>query len=297
MSSFLYGQSQEGKTYLEFTWTNELTKMTRNASGSTGWAHIHRRSGGHTNSPPFLCRVHICRHDPCDAIWSAAKYGLVPPPIHVTQVLWNEALEADLNGEFHGAGGEPLDLTDLTPLPLPHEPSPVADACLHSGESLGQLIAIDGHCAESQGAEDPGRKQWLQWMEPFAVNDPLKEEVPAAVAAVPEEVPAAVAAVPEEVLAAVTAVPVQQIEPTSAPLHLLRPGEAIDAASVIPQASCAVSLPMAALSLLPSHHSNLLNRVSPVAFAGLVRTVDTWRLCVSRCASACWCTCGKGHAE
>ena len=141
---------------------------------------------------------------------------------------------------------------------------------------------------EEVPAEDQSLKQWLQWIEPSAVNDQLEEEVPAAVTAVPEEVPAAVAAVPEEVLAAVTAVPVQQIEPTSAPLHLLRPGEAIDAASVIPQASCAVSLPMAALSLLPSHHSNLLNRVLLLA-----RSIRRPRSHVGYVAFVCFALCKR----
>jgi hypothetical protein len=278
MSSFVYGQSRETvQENLEFKWSQEPSKMTNKSNGSIGWAHIHRRSGGQKESHPLVCRVHICRKDPCEAVWPEAKYGTVGPPIHVTQFFWTEALEADLNGEVHGAGGEPLVLTDLPPLPPPPEPSPVADACLQSGESLGQFVGIDGQCAESQGAEGQLMKQWLKWIDDNDVNGPLEEEVPAAVAAVPEEV-----------LAAVTAVPVQQIEPTSAPLHLLRPGEAIDAASVIPQASCAVSLPMAAPSLPPSHHTNLLNNVLQLA-----RSIRKPRSHVGYVAFVCFALCKR----
>ena len=63
MDAFLYGEAPGEK--LEFKWNEDISKVKTNLNGSTGWAYIHRRSGGKKDAPPHLCRVHICRNTPC----------------------------------------------------------------------------------------------------------------------------------------------------------------------------------------------------------------------------------------
>ena len=149
MNDFLYGD--DGHQKLEFIWTEEDRRVKKNPNGTTGWAHISRRSGGVKHDPPDLCRVHICRNNPCTAVWPDSKYGPLGPPIHVRQLEWTADLEADLNGDAHGAGGEPSAPSSPPPLPPPEAPpAPAAEACLQSGDVLEPSLGSEGHCAESQ---------------------------------------------------------------------------------------------------------------------------------------------------
>ena len=108
MYELLYGDGthQNGdetiQEKLEFKWTDALSKPKSNLGGTTGWAHIHRRSGGVTHDPPEVCRVHICRNNPCTADWARSKYGPYGPPIHVQQLEWPADLAAYLTCDVRG---------------------------------------------------------------------------------------------------------------------------------------------------------------------------------------------------
>ena len=30
-----------------------------------------------------MCRIHLCAHSPCTAVWPVSKYGMTGPPLHV----------------------------------------------------------------------------------------------------------------------------------------------------------------------------------------------------------------------
>ena len=79
-----YGQI-EGGAFLEIEWDKTWSGVSANANGSTGWARVLRSSGSGV-SEGACRRVHKCSHNPCKAKWSASKYGLLPPPIHVQEV-------------------------------------------------------------------------------------------------------------------------------------------------------------------------------------------------------------------
>ena len=272
MPDFLYGETAHDK--LEFEWNHELSRVKKNHNGTTGWGHIHRRSGGVKHNPPDLSRVHICRNNPCSAVWPESKYGVYGAPIHVQQLEWTADLEADLSGDAHGAGGEPSAPSAPPPLPPPDDapPTPAAEACLQSGDVLEPSLGSEGHCAESQGAEgqciDARHEQEKSYDQEEEEKEKEKED---------EEVPVAVAAVPE-------ALP--HCEPTSAPLQVLRPGEATGAVRVIPRPSFAVSPAHAAPSLPASHQTELLNKVLQLA-----RSIRTARSYVGYMTFVCFALC------
>ena len=54
-------------------------------NGATGWATILRTTDP-TCAEGALIRIHLCMHDPCRAVYSASRYGLIGPPIHLQEV-------------------------------------------------------------------------------------------------------------------------------------------------------------------------------------------------------------------
>ena len=142
----LYCQTDHDR--FEFTWDNSFLRSKKNKNGTTGFVHIYRRSGGVKHDPPDLGRIHVCKNDPCSAIWEPSKYGPLSVPIHVRQLEWTADLEAELNGDAHGAGGDPSAPSESPPLPPPSEPppTPAAEACLQSGDILEPSLGSEGHC-------------------------------------------------------------------------------------------------------------------------------------------------------
>ena len=73
--------SEERAVY-EFKWHHLWSRVTQNKSGTTGWATI-LQSTNESNPAKNICRIHVCAHNPCIAVWDASKYGDKPPPYHV----------------------------------------------------------------------------------------------------------------------------------------------------------------------------------------------------------------------
>ena len=271
MSDFLYGATSGGT--LEFRWNREFCRVSIRPRGTTGFAEIHRRSGGVKHDPPELCRVHLCRNNPCDADWKPSKYGVYGEPIHVQPLVWTHDLEADLNGDAAESSPMPPE-----PPPAPPPPEPPPTSC-HDTEEVQVVNADEPEpCVSAAVAAVPGAGEDGAPAVAAAVPEVLEEEMSADVAAVPAAgdvlVPAAVAAMPE-------AIP--QCEPASAPLRVLRPGEATDAVLVVPRP---VS-PAALVPSLPANHQNkLLTKVLQLA-----RSIRTARSYVGYAAFVCFALC------
>ena len=84
-------------TFVQLQWDLAWTTVKSNDSGKTGWARVLRSCGGVLRScggdvvPEGACRrFHKCAHNPCSARWSASKYGVYGPPIHVQEVAEND---------------------------------------------------------------------------------------------------------------------------------------------------------------------------------------------------------------
>ncbi len=66
----------------EWEWLAEPSKVTKNPSGTTGWGKVCR-SNTPTHPPGTVLRLHLCGHNPCQARWTASKYGMAGPPVHM----------------------------------------------------------------------------------------------------------------------------------------------------------------------------------------------------------------------
>ena len=187
MPEYVYLESDRGK--LECTWNEDISKWKKNHNGTTAWVNVHRRSCGVKHDDPELIRVHICKNNPCTAQWLPSKYGPMPTPIHVRQLTWTKELEADLNGDSHGAGGYPS-VPSAAPPPLPPPPdAPTAHAVLADDDpDWVKWFGVEGHGAEHHCAEDEQPHDQNE-EETHKHEDDEAEEVPAAVAAVPEALP------------------------------------------------------------------------------------------------------------
>ena len=71
---------------LVFKWHRSISKVTPNHNGTSGWATIIRSLNG-TIADDTLIRVHVCVHDPCQAVhhpfevWNrTSSTSLSPPP-------------------------------------------------------------------------------------------------------------------------------------------------------------------------------------------------------------------------
>ena len=61
----------------DFRWHRSWSRVTRSASGVTGWATVVRSGGPATDENGAPIRVHLCAHSPCDARWPPGKYGMM----------------------------------------------------------------------------------------------------------------------------------------------------------------------------------------------------------------------------
>ena len=91
------GQSSDAKDgrYYEFQWHHGMgARVTRNPSGTTGWATIIH-STNPACMPRTTCRIHLCAYSPCRADWtSKAKYGEMGGPKHLQPVQRQSQLSA-----------------------------------------------------------------------------------------------------------------------------------------------------------------------------------------------------------
>ena len=67
----------------DFRWHRSWSRVTKKASGVTGWATVVRSGGPATDENGGPIRVHLCAHSPCIARWPPGKYGAFPVPLHV----------------------------------------------------------------------------------------------------------------------------------------------------------------------------------------------------------------------
>ena len=91
------GRSSDAKDggYYEFQWHHGMgTRVTRNPSGTTGWATIIH-STNPACMPRTTCRIHLCAYSPCKADWtSKGKYGEMGGPKHLQPVQRQSQLSA-----------------------------------------------------------------------------------------------------------------------------------------------------------------------------------------------------------
>ena len=71
--------------FLQLQWDLSWTIVKSNDSGKTGWARVIRSCGGDVLGGACR-RFHKCVHNPCTSRWTASKYGVYGPPIHVQEV-------------------------------------------------------------------------------------------------------------------------------------------------------------------------------------------------------------------
>ena len=76
----------------EFIWQSRPTSVTKNKNGITGWAELLKSSNAN-NPAGTICRIHLCGHNPCLAVWPDTKYGLMGPPMHLQPVAEPPAAE------------------------------------------------------------------------------------------------------------------------------------------------------------------------------------------------------------
>ena len=98
----------DGKTHHELKWNLSLGKVTWSVYGAIGWVTVLRHSCG---GEPSLQRVHLCAHNPCNAMWPTSKYGVHRVPVHMQPTAWRplalpSSPTAVVVGEASGAGGE-----------------------------------------------------------------------------------------------------------------------------------------------------------------------------------------------
>ena len=71
------------KGQYELTWDpHPPPRMTKNANGIMVWA-IVKRSTNAVYGPGTKLKVHMCAHNPCQAVSSDSKYGFYGPPVHM----------------------------------------------------------------------------------------------------------------------------------------------------------------------------------------------------------------------
>jgi hypothetical protein len=115
------GRGTDGSCY-EFEWHRGWMLPRRNHSGTTGWATIIS-STNPACRPQTQCRIHLCAHSPCIAIWSASRYGAVGPPIHVQEVQGHPPAVAEAVAELPGPEQPPPAAANTAVAASSNEPS------------------------------------------------------------------------------------------------------------------------------------------------------------------------------
>ena len=76
-------QTMPHKGQYELTWDpNPQSTKTKNDNGTRVWA-IVKRSTNAVYGPGTKLKVHMCAHNPCQAVSSDSKYGSYGPPVHM----------------------------------------------------------------------------------------------------------------------------------------------------------------------------------------------------------------------
>ena len=83
----LAGGSSDAKDggHYEFQWHCQWGGPKTNDNGTSGWAKIVKSTNA-LHPPDAICRIHLCAHNPCQAVWPATKYGPLGPPMHLQEV-------------------------------------------------------------------------------------------------------------------------------------------------------------------------------------------------------------------
>ena len=78
----MVGVDDLGETY-ELAWDISIKKKGYRKGGVSGYCKVISRSSG-SAIPPGLIRVHLCKHNPCQARWEhECNYGELGFPMHV----------------------------------------------------------------------------------------------------------------------------------------------------------------------------------------------------------------------
>ena len=99
----------------EVQWNRTWSAVTKNKSGTTGFATILQSSSA---ARPIggVCRIHLCAHNPCLARWPDNKYSIARgPPMHLQPV---QAVSSAV-AESSAHPGEAMELVPIAPPPLP----------------------------------------------------------------------------------------------------------------------------------------------------------------------------------
>ena len=125
----------DGDVHYEWKWEYGASKPKANENGISGWAKLISRSSG-IQADEGTCRVHLCAHDPCKAVYPASKYGCIPPPMHLQPSDWRPPsfptlvddaavaaeMPPDLSGASSSAAGDGDALAAEAPPDLPEAP-------------------------------------------------------------------------------------------------------------------------------------------------------------------------------
>ena len=85
-----YGESSEQEEHAGFyswVWQTEpkpKSALTKNPNGVTGWGIILNTTNA-AHKPGDYVKIHLCAHNPCTAVHSAAKHAYKDIPIHIQQ--------------------------------------------------------------------------------------------------------------------------------------------------------------------------------------------------------------------
>ena len=142
----------DGITCYEFVWELAPTRHTTNFNGTTGWARIIRRSCGDVEPAAVepaaaAVRVHLCRHNPCSAMWAANKYGTMPVPRHWQPTDWRP-------GTVAAAADDATLATESAPLVGPTSGSAVEVPAVAGGKSIPAASVEVGSAAVAEEPAD-----------------------------------------------------------------------------------------------------------------------------------------------
>ena len=184
--------------YCEFEWHQQWCRATRRDAGVTGWCRVNKVSSDFAYVGQEI-RIHLCRHNPCQARWKGNKYGDYGLPLHVQPVRSFE------------------DPTLLNPAAAVAAPASAATASsvaavvdpVHDAPPSDTAVAVsDGVCPPAPDVEPP--KDEDEALPPEVPVAELTEVLPAP--EVPSSTPA-VAGSKKHALVAQTRVGVVQVEP------------------------------------------------------------------------------------
>ena len=99
----------------EWEWSTDptLTRVNKNANGTSGWGNVYRSS-----NPAYpqgkVIKMHLCAHNPCQANYFDGKYGVFGPPVHMQGITCMGPAAAPLLPLTAAAPASPKDVADDT---------------------------------------------------------------------------------------------------------------------------------------------------------------------------------------